>query len=252
MACARKEKWKVHMTPYKYCRQCGMDLVVGFREGFWQKIEKLEVNIGRRSIPERRNTCAKAIVAGAIGTRKNAKTGELDKYKRGSDVTLNDFKNWARWFLSLSSICNLHVIFSMSSMSIKSAYSLLLSFILQLHLFQASRETMKVPWLYSTLCSVRFSWFVKENEISGELKEKWAIFIVVVIKAFLCGFTLLSIMYNKIFNTVSWIQIRLFLLSAKHCWILIGWVPSNAGHSVPEANEVNFPFIPLCVACISH
>lgn len=91
MACARKEKWKVQMKAYKYSSQRDVDLGVGLRERLWQQIEKLEVNIRRRSIPERRNTYAKAMVAGSIRTNKNAKAGELDKdNKRSSDVILKD------------------------------------------------------------------------------------------------------------------------------------------------------------------
>lgn len=66
-----------------------MDLGVEFREGLWEKLKRLEVNIGKKEHSERKNTCE-----GPCGrnsrTSRRAKPGELDKYRQGSGVTLKD------------------------------------------------------------------------------------------------------------------------------------------------------------------
>ena len=44
-----------------------MDLGVEFREGLWEKMKRLQVSIGKKNLPERSNTRAKASVSGGIG-----------------------------------------------------------------------------------------------------------------------------------------------------------------------------------------
>lgn len=52
-----------------------MDLEVELREELWEKLKRLQVNIGKKNLPERGNTSAKANVAGTIGQVKELSLG---------------------------------------------------------------------------------------------------------------------------------------------------------------------------------